>query len=278
MLISGGDILSDAYHKGYAVGAFNVINLEGVLAVIRAAEEEQSPVIIQTTEEAIKYAGIDHLASIVRIAAEKTRVPVALHLDRGSSFESCMRCIRAGWTSVMLDASQLSFEENMAATAQVVRAAHACGVSVEAELGRGAQGDGGRASPYTDPEEARAFAVETRVDSLAISIGTALGRNSGDRRLDMDRIPRIKSATNLPLVLHGASGVEDGDLRKTIYLGINKVAIDTDLRVAACDAVKREIKLDSDIYDLQKLYQSGRDAMADVVRYKIRTFGSSGKV
>jgi fructose-bisphosphate aldolase class II len=185
MLVTGKEILDKAHKEGYAVGAFNVNNMEILQAVIAAAEEEKAPVIIQTSEGAIKYAGIDYLSTLVRLAAEKATVPVALHLDHGTTFETIIGCIRNGWTSVMIDGSHHPLEENIAVTNEVIKIAHACGVSVEAELGRlGGVEDNisvdEKDARLTHPDEAVKFVKETGVDSLAIAIGTAHGKYKGE--------------------------------------------------------------------------------------------------
>lgn len=281
MLVTGKEILDNAHKNGYAVGAFNAVNMEMVQAIIAGAEQERSPVIIQTTEGALKYAGICAISKIIRNAAKRSSVPVALHLDHGGSFETVMNCIRHGYTSVMIDGSHLALDENIALTKKVVEAAHFCKVSVEAELGRlGGIEDNISVSEkdamYTDPKEASRFVEETGVDSLAIAIGTAHGKYKGIPKLDHDRLSVIKKDLNMPIVLHGASGVGEEDIKKAVSLGINKINIDTDLRVAFSDKMKEIFAENPDEFDLRKIFIPSRENVTKVVSYKIRMFGSNG--
>jgi len=282
MLVTGNEILQDAHKKGYAVGAFNVVNMEMMQAVIAAAEAEKAPVLVQTTEGALKYSGIAMLSAMIRFAATEAKVPVAFHLDHGTTFEVAIQCIRNGWTSVMIDGSHHSLEENIALTKSVVDVAHACGVSVEAELGRlGGVEDNivvdEKDAMYTNPAEAKQFVDETNVDYLAIAIGTAHGKYSGIPKLDFERLDTIKKMLNIPIVLHGASGVAEEDIKKAISLGVNKINIDTDLRVAFSDAAKAVFAKTPDEFDLRKICGPGRDAVQEVVAAKMRLFGASGK-
>jgi len=282
MLVTGREILQDAHKKGYASPAFNVVNMEMLQAVISAAEAEKSPVIVQTTEGALKYAGIGMLSKMIRYAVKCAKVPVAFHLDHGTTFETAVSCIRNGWTSVMIDGSHHSLEENIELTKSVVRVAHASGVSVEAELGRlGGVEDNivvdEKDAMHTNPDEAKQFVAETNVDYLAIAIGTAHGKYAGVPKLDFDRLDTIKKMLDMPIVLHGASGVAEADITKAISLGINKINIDTDLRVAFTDKVKAVFAKTPDEFDLRKICGPARDAVEEVVAAKMRLFGSSGK-
>ncbi len=281
MLVTGKEILDKANQDGYAVGAFNVNNMEILQAVIAAAEEEKAPVIIQTSEGAIKYAGIDYLSAMVRLAAEKASVPVALHLDHGTTYETLIGCIRHGWTSIMFDGSHLPLAENIAQTKEIVKVAHACGVSVEAELGRlGGIEDNIKVDEkdafFTSPDEAVEFVNGTGVDSLAIAIGTAHGKYKGEPKLDFDRLQTIKGLLKMPIVLHGASGVPEDSIIKATKLGVNKINIDTDIRVAFTEGVKSVVTT-SDVFDPRKICGPARDAMKAVVKTKIEMFGSAGK-
>jgi fructose-bisphosphate aldolase class II len=274
--------MQHAHKNKYAAPAFNVVNMEMLQAVIAAAEEENSPVVVQTTEGALKYAGIGTLSNMIRYAAENSTVPVAFHLDHGTTFETAIQCIRNGWTSVMIDGSHFSLEENIELTKSVVRVAHSCGVSVEAELGRlGGVEDNivvdEKDAMHTNPDEAKQFVDETNVDYLAIAIGTAHGKYSGVPVLDFERLDTIKKLLNIPIVLHGASGIVDEDIKKAISLGVNKINIDTDLRVAYTDKVKEIFAKSPDEFDLRKYCGAGRDAVKEVVAAKMRLFGSSGK-
>jgi fructose-bisphosphate aldolase class II len=282
MLTTNADILNKAHLGGYAVGAFNINNMEIAQSVAAAAEAERSPVILSVSEGAIKYAGIDYIAGLARLAASKTDVPVSLHLDHGGSFEICARCIQAGFTSVMIDASHEPLEENIRKTAEVVRMAHACGVSVEAELGRlsGIEDNISVSAAdafYTDPAEAVTFVRETGIDALAIAIGTAHGKYKGIPKLDYERLSLIKGQINIPIVLHGASGLTQEQLQETVRRGVNKINIDTDVRLAFTQAVRDVLTTKPEEYDPRKICGPARDAMTQVVREKIRLFGSAGK-
>ncbi|MGE4282133.1 MAG: class II fructose-1,6-bisphosphate aldolase [Clostridia bacterium] len=282
MLVTGKEILDKAHKEGYAVGAFNVNNMEILQAVIAAAEEERSPVIIQTSEGAIKYAGIDFLSVMVQLAAQKASVPVALHLDHGTTYETIVGCIRNGWTSVMIDGSHHPIEENIAVTNEIIKIAHACGVSVEAELGRlGGVEDNisvdEKDARFTHPDEAVKFVKETGVDSLAIAIGTAHGKYKGEPKLDLERLDTIKKLVNIPIVLHGASGVPEDAIKKAVTLGVNKINIDTDVRVAFTEGVKSVIANKPEEYDPRKICSPAKEEMKKVVKAKMKLFGCSGK-
>lgn len=282
MLVTGKEILDKAHKEGYAVGAFNVNNMEILQAVIAAAEEERSPVIIQTSEGAIKYAGIDFLSVMVQLAAQKASVPVALHLDHGTTYETIVGCIRNGWTSVMIDGSHHPIEENIAVTNEIIKIAHACGVSVEAELGRlGGVEDNisvdEKDARFTHPDEAVKFVKETGVDSLAIAIGTAHGKYKGEPKLDLERLDTIKKLVNIPIVLHGASGVPEDAIKKAVTLGVNKINIDTDVRVAFTEGVKSVIVNKPEEYDPRKICSPAKEEMKKVVKAKMKLFGCSGK-
>lgn len=282
MLVTGKCILDKANRGGYAVGAFNVNNMEILQAVVAAAEEENSPVIVSTSEGAISYAGIDYLSAMVRLAAQKASVPVCLHLDHGTTYETIMQCIANGWTSVMIDGSHAPFEENVRLTKEVVKVAHACGVSVEAELGRlGGVEDNISVSEkdarFTDPDEAVSFVEQTDVDSLAIAIGTAHGMYKGEPNLDMARLEKIKKMLGIPIVLHGASGVPEEQITRAIELGVNKINIDTDVRLAFRDGVKSVITDSPEVYDPRKICKPAKEAMKAVVKAKIKWFKSSNK-
>jgi len=282
MLVTGKEILDKAHKEGYAVGAFNINNMEILQAIIAAAEEERSPVIIQTSEGAIKYAGIDYLSTMVHLAAKKATVPVALHLDHGTTYETIISCIANGYTSVMIDGSHHPLEENIAVTNEIVKVAHAAGISVEAELGRlGGVEDNIRVDEkdarYTNPDEAVKFVQETGVDSLAIAIGTAHGKYKGKPELDFERLATIKKLLNMPIVLHGASGVSDEDIKKAVSLGINKINIDTDIRVAFTEGVKSVILNKPEEYDPRKICGPAKEEMKKVVKAKMKLFGCSGR-
>ncbi len=282
MLVTGKEILDHASKNNYAVGAFNIVDMEMLQAVIAAAEEEKSPVFVQTTEGALSYAGYGYLSAMVRYAAENAKVPVAFHLDHGGSFETAMQCLRHGWTSVMIDGSHHPFEGNVDVTSRVVAAAHAMGVSVEAELGRlGGIEDNisvdEKDAMFTDPAEAKEFVERTGVDYLAIAIGTAHGKYKGVPKLDIDRLKKIKGDLNMPIVLHGASGVGADQIEMAIANGVNKINIDTDLRCAYTDKVREILGNDKDVFDLRKIIGPARENVQATVAAKMRQFGSSGK-
>ncbi|PHO07522.1 fructose-1,6-bisphosphate aldolase, class II [Thermoanaerobacterium thermosaccharolyticum] len=282
MLVTGIELLKKANEEGYAVGAFNTSNLEITQAIVEAAEEMKSPAIIQVSEGGLKYAGIETISAIVRTLATKASVPIALHLDHGTDFNNVMKCLRNGWTSVMMDASKLPLEKNIEVTKNVVNIAHGMGVSVEAEIGKiGGTEDNvtvdEREAAMTDPDEAYKFAKETGVDYLAISIGTAHGPYKGEPKLDFDRLKKIKEMLKMPIVLHGASGVPEADIRKAVSLGVNKINIDTDIRQAFAARLRELLKEDGEVYDPRKILGPCKEAMKEVVKSKMRMFGSEGR-
>jgi len=275
------DLLQRAADDSYAVGAFNCNNMEIIQAIIGAAEAENSPVIVQASQGAIKYAGLEYIAVMALLAAEMTPIPVAVHLDHGTSFEQVVRCITRGFSSVMIDGSALPIKENIALTKEVVKIARAAGVSVEAELGRigGVEDDISveeRDSFMTDPAEAEMFVEETRVDALAVAVGTAHGKYRGRPAIDFDRLERISKRVDVPLVLHGSSGVPETDIRRAVSMGVRKVNIDTDLREAFVTGIRETLKEFPDEIDPRKVLGPARDKMLAAVREKIRIFGSSG--
>lgn len=281
MLLTGKELLLDAQKNKYAVGAFNVNNMEVIQAIISAAEELNSPVILQASQGGIKYAGIDYIANLGKLAGRNSRVPVALHLDHGTDFDQVMLCIRNGFTSVMIDGSRFPLEENIAYTKKVVEIAHAVGVTVEAELGKiGGTEDhitvNEKDATFTDPEEARRFVEETGVDYLAIAVGTAHGVYKGEPKLDYDRIKAIRSIVDVPLVLHGSSGVPSESLKKAISLGICKINIDTDIRAAFANAIKEFVVNNPEEIDPRKILTPATNAMKEIIKDKMSIFGSAG--
>nr|NLJ02181.1 ketose-bisphosphate aldolase [Bacillota bacterium] len=230
----------------------------------------------------IKYAGIEYIVAMAEAAARKVSVPVALNLDHGTSFNQVVQCVRHGFSAVMIDGSQLPFEENIAITQKVVEIAHPSGVSVEAELGKigGVEDDikvDAADATFTDPKEAAEFAERTNVDALAIAIGTAHGVYKGEPKLDFARLEEIAAATDVPLVLHGASGISDEQIRRAIPHGITKINIDTDLRVAFSQAIKDFLAEKPNEIDPRKILGPAREAMKEVARAKMRLFGSAGR-
>ncbi|WDV46059.1 class II fructose-1,6-bisphosphate aldolase [Clostridiaceae bacterium M8S5] len=282
MLVSGKDLMKHAHENNYAVGAFNVNNMEIVQAIIEAAEETQSPVIMQASQGGLKYAGVEYIAEMAKIAAKNASVPVAIHLDHGTDFVQIMQCIRNGFTSVMIDASKHDLDKNIEITKNIAEIAHAVGVSVEAELGKigGTEDDitvDDKDATFTDPDEAARFVNETGVDFLAIAVGTAHGPYKGEPKLDFDRIKVIKDKLNIPLVLHGSSGVPEESIKKAVSLGINKINIDTDIRMAFSNAVRKFVNENPDAYDPRKIVGCAREDMKKVIADKMRMFGSTGK-
>lgn len=281
-LVTVAELAQRAAQGGYAVGAFNLNNMEILQAVIEAAEEERSPVILQASQGGLKYAGIDYIVAMARVAAERASVPVALNLDHGTSFEQAMQCIRKGFSAVMVDGSMLEFEDNVALVRRVADVAHAVGVSVEAELGKigGTEDDivvAEKDAMMTDPDEAAEFVERAKPDLLAVAIGTAHGVYKGEPRLDFDRLLAIKGKVSIPLVLHGASGVPDDAIRRACQLGITKINIDTELRVAFSSAVRDTLVSNPKEIDPRKILGPAREAMKRVVKEKMRLFGCSGK-
>lgn len=280
MLVTAKQLMLDAQKGGYAIGAFNVENMEMVQAVVAAAEELRSPVIIQTTPSTLKYASPEMFYANVAAAAKAASVPVVMHLDHGSSFQLAMQAFRAGYTSIMIDGSHSSYEDNIAVTKAVVDACHPAGVPVEAELGKvgGKEddldgGDGG----YTVPAEAADFVAKTGVDSLAVAIGTAHGVYKGVPKLDVERLSQIREVVSIPLVLHGTSGVPDEAVRECIRRGICKVNYATDLRIAFSAGLKEYLAKDPDAFDPKKYNALGREKVKEYVMSKILVCGSNGR-
>lgn len=280
-LVTTKQLLLDAQKGGYAIGAFNVENMEMVQAVVAAAEELRSPVILQTTPSTVKYADVEYFYANAKAAADKATVPVVMHLDHGSSFELAMRAYRAGYTSIMIDGSHGTFEENIAVSKAVADACHPSGIPVEAELGKvgGKEDDleGGDQNPYTDPEEARIFVEATGVDSLAVAIGTAHGVYKGIPKLDINRLSEIRQVVFIPLVLHGTSGVPDDTVRECIRRGICKVNYATDLRIAFTKGVTRVLNEHPETIDPKKYNAAGREEVKKYVMDKMMVCGSNGR-
>jgi fructose-bisphosphate aldolase class II len=281
-LVTSKPLLEHARANHYAVGAFNATNLETVQAIIEAAEAEAAPVIIQISEGAMRYGGLRYLAAIVRAGAADATVPVVLHLDHGSGFEVNMRCLQAGFTSLMYDGSAKPFEENVATTALIVRAAHACGIPVEAELGQVFRvGDAVTAADIqqalTDPDKAAEFVRLTGCDSLAVAVGSVHGMRSQEAQLDQERIRQCALKAGVPLVLHGSSGVPDDAIRAAIENGICKVNVSTAIGAAFCSRLRGQCAESTQEHDIRKLLGPAREEAKERVRQKLRLFGSSGK-
>lgn len=280
-LVTTKNLLLDAQKQGFAVGAFNVENMEMIQAVVTAAEEMNSPVILQTTPSTVKYADMAYFYANARVAAERASVPVVMHLDHGSSFGLAMQAFRVGYTSIMIDGSHGSFEDNIAVSKAVADACHPSGIPVEAELGKvgGKEDDleSGEGNPYTDPLEAQIFVETTGIDSLAVAIGTAHGVYKGVPKLDVERLSEIRKVVPIPLVLHGTSGVPDEDVKECIRRGICKVNYATDLRIAFSKGVKAYLKENPEVFDPKKYNACGREEVKKYVIGKILVCGSNGK-
>ena len=273
-------MLYKADREGYAVGAFNVENMEMVMAVIRACEETNSPAILQTTPSTVKYAGLDMYYANVATAAKKADVPIALHLDHGNSFELAMQALHTGYTSIMIDGSKLALDENIALSKSVADVCRACGIPVEAELGKvgGKEDDMSCDDPgYTDPDDAVRFVNETGVTSLAVAIGTAHGIYKGEPKLDFERLSEIRKVISIPLVLHGASGVPDEAVKDCIRRGISKVNFATELRIAFSNGIKEYLAKDPEVFDPKKYCALGSEKVTALVKEKIAVCGSAGK-
>lgn len=278
MFVTSKDIITKAQQGGYAVPAFNAENMEMAQAIVTAAEEAHSPVLIQTTAPTVKYFVPTMTHAIVRELAERASVPVALHLDHCSSFDDVMVAIKAGYTSVMFDGSKLPFEENLRITHQVVETARPMGITVEAELGcvGGKEDNVSADAIYTDVDEAREFVERTDVDLLAVAIGTAHGFYKGEPKLDFERIAAIRDAVSAPLVLHGGSGVPEASVKRAISLGMAKVNFATELRAAATVAV-REVLRDESVIDPKKYMGAAREAVKALCLEKIDMCSSANK-
>jgi tagatose 1,6-diphosphate aldolase GatY/KbaY len=281
-LVSSTPLLEAAREGGYCIGAFNVHTLEMLQAVVEAAEETKSPLIIQSTVGTVKHLGPDYIAAAATVAANRSSVPIALHLDHCSDFGTIMQCIRAGYTSVMIDASHDPFDLNVAQTRKVVEAASAVGVNVEAELGRvgGVEDDivvDERDAQLADPDECARFVELTGVHTLAPAIGTAHGIYKGDPNIDFDRIGRIAGKVSVPLVLHGGSGIPDEQVRRAVSLGMSKMNVATELRIIFSDAIKQVFAGNPEENDPRKYMVPAKQALKEAAIAKMRLCGSNGK-
>jgi fructose-bisphosphate aldolase, class II len=285
-LVTTKEMLKKAQKGRYAVGAFNANNMEIIQAIIESAEEEKAPAILQASQGAIEYAGLDNIVAMVKVMAEKVTVPIALHLDHGTDYYQNIKCLRAGFTSLMFDGSKLPFEENVKITKKVVEMAHTCDIPVEAELGQiGKMGDSDEPGvalekvkeTMADPYEAAKFVELTKIDFLAAAVGTIHGCRTPFAKLDIPRIEKIRELTDVPLVLHGASGVNDEEVRKGISAGICKINIDTRIRMIFTKKIREIIKMNPQEIDPRKLLGPAREVAKEVIRERMRVFGCSGK-
>lgn len=306
-LVTTKEMFEKSMKEGFAIGAFNINNMEILQGIVDAAEKQKSPVILQASSGAIKYARIKYLMKMVEAAVEETTIPIAIHLDHGADFEACKMCIDNGFTSVMIDGSKYSFEENVAITKKVVEYAHERGVVVEAELGQlaGIEDDVNVSeadAKYTDPDQAKEFVERTGCDSLAIAIGTSHGayKFKGEAKLRMDILKEIKEKIpNTPIVLHGAStvipelvetcnkyggdipgakGVPDEILHTASISGVSKINVDTDLRLAFTSEIRKTLSENPSAFDPRKYLTPAREKITEIVEHKIKdVFGSSNK-
>lgn len=279
-LVSSLSLIKSAREAKKAIPAFNIHNLETIQAVVEAAGELNSPVIIQTTPGTLRHAGIEYVSAIVKVAALKYDIPIALHMDHCPSFETIVDCIKHGYTSVMIDGAHLTYNENVALVKSVVKMAHSVNVQVEGEIGKigGVEDDmfvNEADASFTVPEEARQFVEETGIDTLAVAIGTAHGMYKGEPKLDYDRIQKIDALVNVPLVLHGASGVPEVSVKHAIELGMAKINIATELKNPMAIAIRNSLTKPEE-NDPRNYMGAAREAVKKVVKEKIRLCGTEG--
>ncbi|CAG7635611.1 class II fructose-1,6-bisphosphate aldolase [Paenibacillus allorhizosphaerae] len=281
-LVSSTPLLQAARANGYAVGAFNVHTLEMLQAVVEAAEEAQAPLILQSTVGTVKHLGAEYIVSAAETAAKRASVPIALHLDHCTDFDLIVQCIRAGYTSVMIDASMFPFQENAAMTKRVVEIARAAGVNVEAELGKvgGVEDDivvAENEALMADPDECKLFVEMTGVPTLAPAIGTAHGIYKGEPKIDFNRIQAIASQVAVPLVLHGGSGIPEEQVKRCVSLGMAKMNIATEIRIVFSDAIKAVFAQNPDENDPRKYMAPAKKAVKAAALEKIAMLGSAGR-
>lgn len=279
-LRSTKELLLDAQKNGYAVCAFNAENMEMCMAIIRTAERLSAPVIIQTTPSTLSYAEPEIFAAMVKAMARKCKTPVALHLDHGNSYELALRCADAGYSSVMIDGSKLPFDENVCLAKRVVAHCSAAGIPVEAELGTvGGKEDSLHCDGpvYTEPADAARFVEQTNIDALAVAIGTAHGIYKGTPHLDLERLSEIREVVQIPLVLHGTSGVPAETVRECIRRGICKVNYATDLRIAYTDGIRAYLQQNPEAFDPKKHGAAGMEKVSACVESRILLCGSAQK-
>lgn len=276
MLTTMKEILADAEAGGYAAGYFNTLNLEMMRAVVETAEELRSPVIVGTAERLLSVTEMREAGNSLLGLARNASVPVGVHFDHAYSFDRCIEAVRTGFTSVMLDASKLPYEDNIAAMQEIVKVCHAVGVSVEGELGHvGPAEEGTRSSYFTDPDKAAEYVEKTGIDALAVAVGNAHGEYKFTPELDFQRIEDIRGTAGVPLVLHGGSGLTDDDFLEAIRRGIRKVNIYTEINKAGKAGLEKGFRQGA--ANMAQLIPFEIDAMKDVVREKLLLFGSAGK-
>lgn len=299
MLVTSKELVEKAMAGNYAVGAFNAVNMESAQSIFAAAEEERAPLILQITATTLKYTNPEELIAMVKVLIKRATVPVALHLDHGRDYQTVLQFLRFGFSSVMIDGSlqtdgktPRTYEENIEVTKKATEAAHLLGVTVEGEIGRLGQIGveiTAEDEALTLPEEAEKFVKDTGVDLLAVGIGTHHGLFKGKPIIRHDRVKEIAKRIKMPLVMHGGTGVPDEDVQKAISLGIRKVNIDTEIRVAFLETMKEEIKKLEEAhkeadgsggirkYDIRKILKPCREAGKEAIATKMKLFGSSGK-
>lgn len=304
-LVTGFELLQPALEGGYAVGAFNANNLESVKAVIDACEEKEAPVFLQVSQGAIKYAGLEEAAALVIAAANKATIPVALHLDHGTSYEQNVQCLRAGFTSLMYDGSKEPFEDNIAASAEIARMTHACGIPLECELGlipkiedylteeQMAPCKSGEVecvldlmteeevtklyANSTDPDMAAEFRDRTKCDSMAVAIGAIHGMTGRGSRLNFDLLQTLMDKVGLPFVLHAASGIPLDQMQKACAMGVCKVNVATRISMALIQGTAERIAAKPDEKDFRKVFDKGMERVKEVVYEYVDLFGCAGK-
>jgi tagatose 1,6-diphosphate aldolase GatY/KbaY len=281
-LVSSTSLLQAARSSGYGVGAFNVHTLEMLQAVVEAAEETGSPLILQSTVGTVKHLGADYLVAAATTAANRSRIPIALHLDHCTDFDMIVHCIRAGYTSVMIDASMYVFEENVAQTKRIVDIARAAGVNVEAELGKvgGVEDEivvAEHEELLADPDECARFIELTGVPTLAPAIGTAHGIYKGEPNIDFERIRQVADLVSVPLVLHGGSGIPEEQVKRCVALGMSKMNIATEIRIVFSDAIKKVFEQHPDENDPRKYMVPAKKAVREAAIEKMRMLGCIGK-
>ena len=281
MIVNPKKQLAKARKEGYAIGAFNTSDIEITQAIMSAAKELNAPIIIQTSEKAIDYAGLENIYDVAKNESEKLGIDVALHLDHGSNFEIVKRCLEVGYKSVMIDGSKLEYDKNVELTKKVVELAKKYNAQVEGEIGTiGGVEDNVKNTSIncTDPNIALDFVKLTQVDSLAIAFGNAHGVPDPKEKLDFDVLAQVAQKLKIPLVFHGASSTPTDDMKRAISLGMAKVNIDTDIRIAFSGSIKKFQESHPDIYDPREILESAKKAVKKVVEGKIELFGSKNKI
>ncbi len=282
-IVTNKELLDRAKAGHYAVAAFNTNNLEYTQAIIQAAVELNSPVIVEAAKSEIDYMNGYVFVAMVRAMAERVSIPISIHLDHGPSYEEAIRCLRYGFSSVMYDGSALSLEENIANTKKVVEAAHACGVSVEGEIGVIGQAEDGPEGPrnenfgLADPEQCEIFVRETGVDCFAAAIGNAHGLYKNKPELRFDLLMDIEKRTNVPLVLHGGTGIPEEDIRKAITLGVSKINFSTVMRKGCLETLAATLNANPGDLDLMKMLTPAREKMVEIAKHHIKMCMSDGK-